>query len=64
MEHLDIQTAAVQQRRRGITMVQAEFPVIGLDIPLPDLFAGHGEAGELAVAGHDPDILAIRDRRR
>ena len=64
VKHLNIQTVAVQQRRGGVAVVEAESSVVGLNITLPDFLAGHRETGQLAVACHDPDMLAVGDCRR
>src|SRR5206468_3637089 len=61
VKHLNVQTAAVQQRSGGVPVVQAESSVVGLNVTLPDFLAVYREAGQLAVACHDPDMLAVGD---
>ena len=64
VEDLHIQPVTLKQRRRRVAVIQSEASVVGLDIALPDLGAVHGEAGELTIAGHDPNALAVGDWRR
>src|ERR1700730_19283486 len=67
MQDLNKQHIAAQQRRGGVTMIKSEPSVVGLDISFPDLFPLHCETRELAITGHDPDVLAVgnwRGRRR
>ena len=36
MQNLDIEPLAMEQRCRGIAVVEPEFPILSLDIALPD----------------------------
>ena len=64
VQNLDVEPLALEQRGRGIPVVQSEFPILGLDVALPDLLPIQRETGELAVARHDPDMAAVRYGRR
>ena len=63
VQHLHVEAVAVHQRRRCVAVVEAEAAIVGLDVALPDLGAVHRKTGEFAVAGDDPDVLAVGDRR-
>ena len=45
-------------------MVESEPPIVGLNVSLPNLLAVDGEASHLAISGHDPEVIAVGDRRR
>ena len=64
VQHLHVERAAREQRRRGVAPVQAELAVVLLDVARPELLAAEVERLEHADAGHHPDGLAVGDRRR
>ena len=64
MQHLHVQRILEQQRRRGISPLQTESAVVGLDIATPELLTRKVERLQHAGAGHDPDRFAVGHRRR
>jgi len=59
VQHLHVQRALVEARRRGVAPVQPEAPVVGLDVAGPDLLACEVERLQDADAGHDPHVLPV-----
>ena len=63
VQHLDVERALVEQRRRRVAPVQAERPVVLLDVARPEFLAGEVERLQHAGAGHHPHARAVGDGR-
>ena len=61
---LQVQDAFVQQRRRRIPELHAEFPVVGLQIALPLQASLKVKAAQFAVSVDHPHVCAVRHGSR